>query len=132
MSDDGDDYHDHQQKWEDLRDWGEQHPEEWEEDELLKNEELLYEIEAQAESSLLFVVHIKAVPLFHTPSLLASSAPSAKVSAKLAVSRTYLADIISFVAVSVKAERALEKSTVIMLTRGTMTASRSSRTPHRP
>jgi hypothetical protein len=45
MSDD-EDYHNHQRKWEELRDWGEKHPEEWEEDELLNNEELLAKIEA--------------------------------------------------------------------------------------
>jgi hypothetical protein len=55
-----------------------------------------------------------------------------RVSGKLAVSQTYLTDTIYSVAVSVKAESGLEKSMAMMLTRGTMTASRSSRTQHRP
>ena len=46
MSDDEDDYHQHQQKWEELKKWGQGHPEEWEENELLNNEELLAEMEA--------------------------------------------------------------------------------------
>jgi hypothetical protein len=45
MSDD-EDYHDHQRKWEELNEWGNNHPEEWKEDELRNNEELLAEIEA--------------------------------------------------------------------------------------
>lgn len=46
MSDDEDEYHQHQQRWEDLRDWGNENPEEWEENELLNNEEMLAGIEA--------------------------------------------------------------------------------------
>jgi hypothetical protein len=51
MSDDEDypddeNYDDHQRKWKELSDWGKQHPEQWEENEPLTNEELLAEIEA--------------------------------------------------------------------------------------
>jgi hypothetical protein len=40
------DYHYHQQRREELNQWGEENPEKWEEHELLNNEELLGEIEA--------------------------------------------------------------------------------------
>lgn len=46
MPDDEHDYHYHQQKSEELREWGEQNPKEWEDDELRNNEELLAELEA--------------------------------------------------------------------------------------
>jgi hypothetical protein len=46
MSDIEDDYHAQQRKWEELNEWGKEHPEEWEEHELLNNEELLAGIEA--------------------------------------------------------------------------------------
>lgn len=65
MSDD-EDYHYHQQKWEELNKWGMQNPEEWEKDELLNNEELLAEIEAYARFSFLLVVNISNFPLFRS------------------------------------------------------------------
>ena len=43
---DDEDYHYHQQKWEELRDWGYDNPKEWEEDELLNNEAMLADMEA--------------------------------------------------------------------------------------
>lgn len=49
MSDDKHDYHYHQYKSDELREWGENNPEEWEKDELSNNEELLAELEAERE-----------------------------------------------------------------------------------
>jgi hypothetical protein len=46
MSDDEDNYKLHQYKAEELIKWGEDNPEEWENEELLNNEELLAHMEA--------------------------------------------------------------------------------------
>ncbi|OBT63599.1 hypothetical protein VE03_07333 [Pseudogymnoascus sp. 23342-1-I1] len=42
-------YHDHKRQAEELNQWGKENPEEWEENELHNNEELLAEIEAERE-----------------------------------------------------------------------------------
>ena len=93
MSDD-EDYHYHQQKWEELNEWGMQNPEEWEKDELLNNEELLAEIEAYARFSFLLVVNISNISLFRSswPASLLLQAVTAFLD--LVVNRNYLANTI--------------------------------------
>jgi hypothetical protein len=92
MSDNEDDYHTQQRKWEELNQWGKEHPEEWEEHELLNNEELLAGIEAKPSLPLLLSIPSKDTKLTHRPT------------------------------VNAQEESKLEKSTVMTPTKDTMNA----------